>query len=97
MRMICKYPLKDENIQMVEMPEGAIVLTVQVQRGIPCIWAEADADPNAPTIKRRFVTYGIGHWVGDDVRDHYVGTYQLDDGDRVFHVFTDRVEYPKNT
>jgi hypothetical protein len=91
---IFKYPLKVEDIQMVEMPEGAAVLTIQTQGEIPCLWAKVD--PSAPIIKRCFITYGTGHPVNDGPADHYVGTYQLRGGKLVFHVFTDRVEYPRD-
>ena len=93
MEKIFKYPLKVDDIQMVEMPKGAVVLTVQTQREIPCLWAKVD--PSAPAIKRCFITYGTGHPADDGQAQHYVGTYQLSIG-LVFHVFTDQVEYPRD-
>lgn len=92
---IFKYPLQVKDIQMVEMPRGAAVLTVQAQGETPCIWAKVD--PAAPPIKRCFVTYGTGHDADDGAAVHYVGTYQLRGGALVFHVFTDRVEYPRDS
>lgn len=94
MEHIYKYPLKLQNEQMVEMPQGAVVLAVQTQRETPCLWAQVD--PSAPVIKRRFMTYGTGHPIVDYKAGHYVGTYQLQRGDLVFHVFTDRVEHPRD-
>lgn len=95
MKRIFKYPLKVDDLQMVEMPSGAAILTVQTQNGVPCIWAAVD--PDAKRIKRAFVTYGTGHPMDDGPAKHYVGTYQLRDGALVFHVFTDRIEYPKDS
>lgn len=92
MKRIFKYPLKVDGVQAVAMPEGAIVLTVQTQGDTPCVWAEVH--PDAKPIKRKFVTYGTGHPMTDGLAQHYVGTYQLGGGALVFHVFTDRVEYP---
>ena len=95
MGRIYKYPLtpgaSDEPI-MIEMHEGAAVLTVQVQRGIPCLWASVDI--RKPKIKRCFIIYGTGFGLDDGPARHYVGTYQLQSGDFVFHVYTDRIEYP---
>lgn len=95
MRKIFKYQLKVDDVQMVEMPKGSTVLCVQVQGETPCIWAEVD--PKADKICRAFVTYGTGHQMDDGPAKHYVGTYQLRGGALVFHVYTDRVEYPRNS
>jgi hypothetical protein len=91
MKTIYKYPLEVADLCDVQMPEGAVVLTVQALRNQPCLWAEVDT--KAKTIKRRFRTYGTGH-PRDDAQKfpHYVGTYQISDGLFVFHVFTDRIE-----
>ena len=89
-KAIWKFPLSVLGESMIEMPKGAAVLTVQAQRNEPMIWAEVD--PNAQNIKRRFVSYGTGHgYDGDGLS--YVGTYQINGGEFVFHVFTDRIEY----
>jgi len=77
----------------VIMPAGAAILTVQTQHGEICVWATVN--PDAPKIKRRFWIYGTGHEMFDKPeRSFYVGTVQLSGGALVFHVFTDRVEYP---
>lgn len=95
MNRIFKYPLKFENVQMVEMPKGAVVLCVQAQDDFPCIWVEVD--PDAPPICRSFVTYMTGELIDDGVARHYVGTYQVISRALVFHVYTDRIEYPKGS
>ena len=95
MECIYKYPLTpgaSAEPEMIEMPAGAAVLTVQAQRNIPCLWVRVD--PNKPKIKRCFITYGTGFNLNDGPARHYVGTYQLDDGAFVFHVYTDRIEFP---
>lgn len=87
MKKIFKYPLKVADVQEVEIPVGAIILCVQIQREEPCLWALVN--PDVVKEKRRIVTYGTGHPV-DDVPGYYVGTYQLNGGDLVFHVFDKR-------
>lgn len=71
----------------IEMPDGANILTVQEQRGVPCIWAEVDT--NAPMVKRHFDIYGTGHEMKVDmgVERKYIGTFQIQGGALVFHVF----------
>lgn len=88
---IFKYLLKQSGDQMIEMPQGAVVLYVHSQQGQPMIWAKVD--PNAPKVQRRFAVYGTGHEMSEQFR-HYVGTFMMEDGTYVFHVYTDQIEYP---
>jgi hypothetical protein len=83
-KSIFKYPLAVDDLQMLDIPEGAEPLTVQIQHDRPCLWALVD--PEKPTERRAFRTYGTGHPV-DTHPGAYVGTYQLDGGALVFHVF----------
>lgn len=70
---------------MVEMPAGAEVLCVQTQRGQPFIWARVN--PNATTSPRKFRTFGTMHPIDPSTIGKYVGTYQLEGGSLIFHVF----------
>ncbi len=83
MDVIWKFPLATADLQSIEMPVDAKVLTVQVQVG-PCLWAQCD--PEAPKTKRCFETFGTGHPMSP-ARREYVVTYQLRDSGLVFHVF----------
>ena len=89
-KTIWKFPLKGPRCS-IEMPEGATVLTVQAQFEEPMIWAEVD--PAAKKIKRKFLSVPTGAAFDHDGA-HYVGTFQIRGGALVFHVYTDRVEYP---
>lgn len=82
--VVWKYPLRLDDEVTFEMPEGACPLTVQVQDGIPTLWAVVDPDA-APT-NRMFRIAGTGHPIGADV-GAYVGTFQLAEGALVFHLF----------
>jgi len=82
---IWKYQLQVTDEQMVAMPAGAKGLAVQVQHGVPCLWALVD--PRAPIEIRSIVTVGTGHDANSLADLYYVGTYQLYDGDIVLHVF----------
>lgn len=85
MRTIFKYLLKVTNEQMIEMPMGSEILCVQVQHNQPCVWARVI--PDAAPVKRLFAVYGTGHPMVTKQADQYVGTFQLEGGAFVGHVF----------
>lgn len=90
---IWKYPLEAEDEQVMAMPKGARILTVQTQNETPCLWAMVNPT-EARIEKRKIYTHGTGHPVADDPDTlAYLGTYQLRGGALVFHVF-ERFEPP---
>jgi len=85
-KRIFKYPLKTADQQVLTMPRNAVPLCVQVQPHVgPCLWAMVE--DSEPTELRTVRIIGTGHPVPDAAKLYYVGTYQLDDGALVFHVF----------
>lgn len=80
---IFKYPLEATDVQYLELPARAQFLTVQVQNGIPCLWALVD--PTQKKELRRIRTIGTGHPIENDFDSTYLATYQLPG--LVFHVF----------
>lgn len=83
-KQIWKFPLELNGACSITMPKGSEILTVQTQYNKPCIWALVD--PKAVMTERIFYTYGTGHPV-EDMEKTYVGTYQLNAGAFVLHVF----------
>lgn len=82
---IFKYSLALGDVQNVWMPEGAKLLSVQVQRETIVLWALVS--PDAECVKRKIVCSGTGHNViGVDAQD-YIGTIQLLNGELVLHFF----------
>lgn len=86
---IFKYELKITDRCVINMPENAIILNLQVINEKPYIYAAIN-ESNA-MVERTFMTFGTGHILPldsmlDDGFD-YIGTYQLQGGDLVFHVF----------
>lgn len=67
----------------VHMPEEARLLTLQVQQGVPTLWAQVN--PEAPVVRRCF------QWVGTGTKapavGTYVGTVQMRGGEFVFHLY----------
>lgn len=81
---IWKFPLVTIDQQTIQMPVGAEILTVQIQAGEPCLWARVDTEQLVEP--RNIAIHGTGHEVPDTTRKH-IGTYQMADGDLIFHVF----------
>jgi hypothetical protein len=85
METIFKYPLEDKAIQKIDIPAGGKILAVQVQRGIPCLWVKVNSDN--PFRTRIIETYYTGKAMKAHPDRVYVGTYQFDERNLVFHVF----------
>lgn len=85
MKSVWKVPLKIEDCQEFTAPIGCKPLTVQVQKGTPCMWILVDTEARA--VKHTVWVHGTGHPVSDLMAEHYVGTVQVLMGDLVFHVF----------
>lgn len=90
MERILKYSLSVTGIQKVEIGRNAKILSIQVQKGIPCIWfLQSDGDD---IIERTIETIGTGHYLHETkekiaTERRFIGTYQLHGGDLVFHAF----------
>lgn len=85
-RTIFKYGLDLADTQVIRMPRGAKVLSVQMQFGNPALWVEVD--PSAEVEDRVVIIHGTGHQLATKATaESFVGTIQLDDGRLVFHVF----------
>jgi hypothetical protein len=99
--VIYKYPISSGKLD-IWLPKQAKVLDVQEQRGEPQMWVLLD--PDAVTVPRRFVAYGTGHpievkegvgrgpqYQGGEWLD-YIGTFQMQAGYLVYHLFEVRDE-----
>jgi hypothetical protein len=84
MKTIYKYAIDTRDLIKIDMPVGAEILSLQTQKGEPCLWALVDTE--APKEVRVFEIYGTGHPVDDDPKK-FLGTFQLRGGDLIFHVF----------
>lgn len=78
---IWKYPLALVDVQEVTMPQCADILTVQVQDGVPCLWAIVDTAYGLTS--RKFHIFGTGKPIRDGLK--YIGTFQTPPF--VWHVF----------
>jgi hypothetical protein len=83
MARVFKYTLKMEQRQTVSMPADSTLLSVQVQRGVVCIWAIVNPDPELDEVPRSFEIVGTGHEVPSPSK--FIGTVQI--GEFVWHIF----------
>lgn len=83
-REVWKFMLPTSGL--TRMPKGAQVLAIQTQNGDPQMWALVDIE--APLVERKFAVYGTGRRIGSNA-GQYVGTFQIEGGALVFHVFED--------
>jgi len=92
MKTIWKFPFETTDMFRVAMPKNSKILDIQVQDGIPCMWALVDTD----SIKhnRAFFIHGTGHEVSQVDDKKYIGTYQERGGSLVWHVFELVERYP---
>lgn len=82
MNTIWKIPLpSDDNI--VSLPLNARPLTLQLQKGMPCAWFEVD--DGLMKHDRKVYIVGTGHPLPEGLT--YLGTFQILDGEMVFHAF----------
>ena len=83
-KAIWKFMINITDTQEIPMPIGAEILTVQSQCGTPCLWARVS--PGFKKENRTIIMIGTGHSIRHET-GRYIGTFQIDNGALVFHVF----------
>jgi len=85
--IIWKFQLAVIDSQILSLPRGATILTVQMQCDDLQLWALCDADS---TVEDRIIRIiGTGHSIppNESERLRYINTFQMGGGSLVFHVF----------
>lgn len=89
MKKIYKYPLEIQDEQVVLLPTGAEILTVQSILDKAYLYAMVN--PTAPNDMAVTIhMFGTGHPVQDSDLLKYIGTFQIYGGHLVLHVFRQR-------
>lgn len=83
MSQVWKFVLQPEC--EIEMPAEAQILSVGSQGDDICLWVRVD--PAAPKEKRKFIGFGTGHDIPDELDLFFMGTAFLNGGNLVFHLF----------
>lgn len=93
-KQVWKYPLPFglgmSDVFPLSLPERAPILTIQLQQGVPTLWALVDSDRASAT--RWFRVAGTGHPIEQTILG-YAGTWQWSDLGLVFHLF--EIESPE--
>lgn len=84
-KRVFKYEVPITDQFVIDMPEGGEILDVQVQRGVPSIWALVN--DSEKVVERKFRLVGTGHPIITECPMIYVGTFQIEGGNLVFHLF----------
>ncbi len=84
-RTIWKFNIDIDDVQNVEMPKQAKLLSVQVQNGSVRLWAMVC--PRNTLVNRIIQMAGTGHDLKGRDMGEYLGTFQISNGQLVFHVF----------
>jgi len=89
MSAVWKYPLAVTDVQEVEMPAGAEILSAQVQDETLCLWALVV--PGWEEEPRRIRIVGTGNPFDHETGVKFIGTVQMHSGLLVWHVFEELV------
>ena len=88
-RAVCKYPPEIQDEQVVLLPTGAKILTVQAQKDRPYLWALVKhTAPNDMAITIRI--FGTGYIIPNSDSLEYIGSCQTFGGQFVLHTFVQR-------
>jgi hypothetical protein len=93
MKRIWKYSLVTNNVQIVEMPKGAEILTVRAHYDVPYLWAIVDL--TAPKEKKTILTYGASYPITRE-GIKYIDSYSLYEDKLIFHVFEQVDDTPED-
>jgi hypothetical protein len=84
-RSVWKFPLFVVGSQEIDMPEGADIVSAQLQNGVPTLWALVD--PAEEFEKRIFEIYGTGHPIAGEDKEFLVFVGTVQQGSLVWHIF----------
>lgn len=85
MKAIYKYPIDFATSQILAMPVGADIISVQMQNGILTIWAIISTEVSLIPVTIRI--FGTGKEIPVDLVLRHVGSIRV--GIHVWHVFID--------
>lgn len=91
MRTIHKYSLELTDFQYVQIPEGYAILSVEMQRDKPILYAIVESTAKLTTVG--VVIKGTGHLFEEDVGVvDFINTINVHEGRLMFHVFAKQVK-----
>ena len=91
MKIIYKYLLQVADKQVLQLPLGYKILSLQVQNEMPCLWLEMNLDETKKVLVPLY-TFGTGRTFSNLPELKYIGTYQLEGGALVLHAYSGEEE-----
>jgi hypothetical protein len=85
-KTIWKYPLKIVDTQIVELPSGSTILSIQRQGGDTYLWALVDTNYKYHLVERHIAMHSTGEIMPDNFGT-YLATFQVIEYEEVYHVF----------
>lgn len=86
MLTVYKYPFDINDYFELDLPEGAMILKLDMQFEKPVLWALVD--PSRPLIRRTFRLAGTGHPIKESFDQLFFhGTFSMMGGSLIWHVF----------
>ncbi len=88
MKSIFKYVLGADVLfdgKTVDMPETAVLLSIQRQNGTIALWGEVDTSPDVKIVPRSYIGCLTGY--EPPAGKAYLATVQLDNGSFVVHIY----------
>lgn len=85
MKSIYKYPLSVEDKQVIQLPVGSEILTVQLQNNNSVLWAMVNVN-DSRLVSRHIVMFETGKRIDMKRNFRYISTFKIPIG-LVFHVF----------
>jgi hypothetical protein len=91
MHTIHKYPFTIEDKFYRMLPVNSKIIHVDCQRGIPMMWVLHTT--NTEVVETRFFRiYGTGHEIENVERLTHIATFQMHNGDLIWHLFEEEDE-----
>lgn len=84
MKTIWKFEI-DPIKKILEIPKDAKILSTQVQNDNLVLWALVD--PENTVEKKEILIFETGHYIDESLNIKFIDTFQVYDGQLVFHVF----------
>jgi hypothetical protein len=88
-KTIYKYSIPLIDKPVINLPAGALILSVGNQREALCVWVLLDQPASAFQV-RSFRVVGTGHDVQDLDEFVFLDTVQFRGGELIFHIFVEK-------
>lgn len=85
--IILKYTLQVDSFQEIDIPKSGKIISLQVQHNMPVIWVQCVGNGKEQKTKRKFITLTTGLEHVNNETLYYIGTYQLNNGNFVGHLY----------